>query len=363
MGLYSQHVVVIGGGIIGLLSARELIRAGHRVLVLDKSDIGTESSWAGGGILSPLYPWRYPDAVNDLAAWSQFRYQSLCQQLHESSGIDPEWRQSGLLILNGNEAGVEPWKSRYGSESVWVEGLDSIREIEPRLGAGPESALWMPHIAQVRNPRLLAAIRADIEANGCEFRQNTEVTGLKVESGQLLGIETVSGVIETQQAIIAAGAWTGDLLATCGVTLQVRPVRGQMILLKAEPDWLRRIVLQDQRYVIPRADGRILVGSTLEEVGYDKSTTAAARQELLAAATRLIPGLADFPVETQWAGLRPGSVDGTPTISRVFGMQGLVICSGHYRNGLVLGPASARLAVDLLLDREPILDYAPYYLE
>jgi glycine oxidase len=363
MGNQAQHITVIGGGIIGLLAARELIQAGHNVRLLDKSDIGKESSWAGGGILSPLYPWRYSDAVNNLALLSQSQYQSLCQQLYESSGIDPQWRQTGLLILTEQEVGIKPWKSRYGPASEWVQGQTAIHNIEPRLSAEFSSGLWMPHIAQVRNPRLIAAIRADLEGNGCEFLQNTEVTGLTIESGQLLGIKTKDGMIDTQQAIIAAGAWSGGLLARCGINLPVRPVRGQMILFKTEPGWLQHMVLKDQRYVIPRADGRILMGSTLEEVGFDKSTTEVARQELYESAIGLIPGLADAPIETQWAGLRPGSVDGTPTISEVPGVRGLVVCSGHFRNGFVLGPGSARLAVDMLLEREPLLDPAPYHLE
>lgn len=363
MATQAQHTTVIGGGIIGLLSARELMQAGHKVLLLDKSAVGRESSWAGGGILSPLYPWRYSDAVNELALWSQSQYRALCQQLSESSGIDPQWRQSGLLILTQGEPGIEAWRPRFGPASLRLESQAAIHELEPRLATGFGPALWMPHIAQVRNPRLIAAIRADLEANGCEFRQNTEVTGLTIEAGQLLGIKTKAGVIDTQQAILAAGAWSGGLLASCGISLPVRPVRGQMILFKSEPSWLQHMVLKDQRYVIPRADGRILMGSTLEEVGFDKSTTDDARQELFEAAIALIPGLADVPIETQWAGLRPGSVDGTPTISGVSGIQGLVVCSGHFRNGFVLGPGSARLAVDLLLGREPLMDPVPYCLE
>ena len=363
MGNQAQHITVIGGGIIGLLAARELIQAGHNVQLLDKSAIGKESSWAGGGILSPLYPWRYSEDVNNLALWSQSQYPSLCQQLDESSGIDPQWRQTGLLILSEQQADIEPWRAQFGPESQWLDEPAEIHSLEPRLATGQAPGLWMPHIAQVRNPRLLAAIRADLEANGCEFRQNTEVTGLRIEAGQLLGIKTKDGMINAQQAIIAAGAWSGGLLALCGISLPVRPVRGQMILFKTEPGWLQHMVLKDQRYVIPRADGRILMGSTLEEVGFDKSTTESARQELYESAIGLIPGLADAPIETQWAGLRPGSVDGTPTISEVAGVRGLVVCSGHFRNGFVLGPGSARLAVDLLLGREPLLNPAPYNLE
>lgn len=359
----TSKVTIIGGGIIGLLSARSLIHAGFQVQVVDKSAIGRESSWAGGGILSPLYPWRYSRDVNVLAAWSQSRYPVLCEQLLTETGIDPQWRRSGLLILDAEGENITSWMNEFGGESTWLQGAEDIKRIEPRLAAMPANTLWMPHIAQVRNPRLLAAIRAELEANGCEFHEMTAVSGFRYESGQLTGIETEQGVIDTEKAIVATGAWTAGLMAALGVTVPIRPVRGQMLLLRSEPGWLQRMVLLDQRYVIPREDGHILVGSTLEETGFDKSTTEQAKAELLAAAEKLVSGLSRFPVVHHWAGLRPGSPTGVPVISAVPDLPGVVICAGHFRNGFVLGPASARLAVDLLLGRPPVIDPSAYVLE
>jgi glycine oxidase len=186
------------------------------------------------------------------------------------------------------------------------------------------------------------------------------VKGLLLGEHGVHGLMTEQGEFKAERVVIAGGAWSALLLEATGVTLPIRPVRGQMILYRAEPDVVQRIVLSRDRYVIPRRDGRILVGSTLEEVGFDKSTTRAAMQELESEATRLIPALANYPIEHHWAGLRPGSPHGIPYIMQHPRIEGLFINTGHFRNGVVLGLASARLLADILLQRQPILDPAPY---
>ena len=173
------------------------------------------------------------------------------------------------------------------------------------------------------------------------------------------------GSVSAGRVIVCGGAWTGRLLAQAGVWLPVRPIKGQMMLFRTPltsgcRQLLERVVLADGRYLIPRADGRVLVGSTLEEADFDKTPTAAARASLHASAVAMLPVLAACEVEHHWAGLRPGSPDGVPFIGAVPGIRGLFINAGHYRNGLVLAPAATRLLVDQLLGREPIVDPAPY---
>jgi len=186
------------------------------------------------------------------------------------------------------------------------------------------------------------------------------VKGLVLGENTVHGVLTEQGEINAERVVIAGGAWSALLLESVGMNLPVKPVRGQMILYRAEPGVVQRIVLSRDRYVIPRRDGRILVGSTLEDVGFDKGTTRAAMQELEAEAIRLIPALANYRIEHHWAGLRPGSPQGIPYILQHPRMAGLFVNTGHFRNGVVLGPASARLLVDIMLKREPILDPVPY---
>ena len=170
-------VLVIGGGVIGLLTARELRIAGADVTLLERGEPGRESSWAGGGIVSPLYPWRYPDAVTALARWSQEQYPTLCQALHETTGIDPELEQSGLLIEAADETRVATdWAGVHGARIETIAPA-AIAALEPGLADPPPSALWLPDIAHVRNPRLVKALRADVEARGVRVLVAHPVTG------------------------------------------------------------------------------------------------------------------------------------------------------------------------------------------
>lgn len=355
------RTIVIGGGIIGMFTARELALAGRSVVLLERGALGRESSWAGGGILSPLHPWRYPDAVTQLARWGQQHYPVFCRELAQNTGIDPQWTRSGLLWLS-TEAKAEAlaWSAREGYALALLQGEDAVRECEPAVAAGFGEALFMGAVAQVRNPRLLQAARAELLRLGVEIRESVEVQGFVTRGGHLQALLTAQGELAAEQALVASGAWAGRLLADTGLTLPVHPVRGQMVLFKAEPDLLQRMVLHQDRYVIPRRDGRVLVGSTVEDTGFEKQTTQEALAELKAAAYAMVPALERFPVEHHWAGLRPGSPTGVPYVGEHPHIRGLFVNAGHYRNGVVLGLASTRLAADLMLGRPPILDPAPY---
>jgi glycine oxidase len=356
-------VLVIGGGVIGLLTARELRLAGAEVTLLERGEPGRESSWAGGGIVSPLYPWRYKDAVTELACWSQNHYPALCSALHEATGIDPELEPSGLLIEAPDEAGsANAWAA---ARRVRLEAVarDEIRELEPGLCQPAAGALWLPDVAHVRNPRLVKALRADVEARGVRVLGGHPVTGWQDQRDHVTAVETPRGTLAASTFVVCAGAWSGDLLAPLGVRPDIHPVKGQMILFRTAPGTVRTIHLAADRYAIPRRDGRVLFGSTLEETGFDKQTSDAAREELWQIASARFPALRDAEVERHWAGLRPSSPSGIPYVGRHPTLANLFVNAGHFRNGIVLGPASARLTADLVLGRAPIVDPQPYGLE
>lgn len=352
--------VIVGAGLSGMLVARELSQSGMRVAVLDRNGAGREASWAGGGILSPLHPWRYPAAVTALSQWGHRHWPHLATSLHRETGIDPEWTPSGLLMPEIEErSAAETWARDY---QVRLELIDreAMRTREPNLGNVGDAALWMPDVAQVRNPRLVRALRADLVARGVALMEGTDVHGWVCRAGRVVGVQTDQDVVAGGCVVVAVGAWTGQLMGKGGVPLPVDPVRGQMLVFRTAPGLVSTVVLRRNNYLIPRRDGHLVVGSTVERVGFDKSTTDQACDGLRRAAIELVPAVADYPVERHWAGLRPGSPDGVPYIGQVQGVAGLFVNAGHFRNGVILGPASARLLSDLVLQRPPILDPAPY---
>ncbi len=358
-----HDALIIGGGVIGLLTARELHMAGLEVTLIDRGDLARESSWAGGGIISPLYPWRYPDSITRLASHGQQTYADLCEQLLADTGIDPQYTRSGLLIHADDELlPAQRWAKQCGTRLDIIDA-STLSRLEPERIHPPSTAMWMPDVAQVRNPRLVKALIKDLQQRGVDMRPHNPATGLMLGESQLLGIQTPTGPIQADITILAMGAWTGEFSQMLPNPADIRPVRGQMLLFRGQPDVIRHMMLEENRYVIPRRDGRILFGSTLEETGFEKTITEGARQELAQLAIQRYPVLDQYEIEHHWAGLRPAAPAGVPYICRHPQIDNLFINAGHYRNGVVLGPASAKLLADLVLGRKPVVDPAPYALD
>jgi len=357
-------VVVVGGGVMGLLSARELATRGVRVTLIDRGGLAQEASWAGGGIVSPLYPWRYGAAITALASPSQQAYRSLAPQLAAETGIDPELRCAGLLMqaVADSDAALQ-WAQQTGA-ALSFETAGFAAELEPRLRLDGGPVLWMPAVCSIRNPRLGQALRRSLELNPLvTLRPWQAVTGLVRDGAAIRGVQLGAERVSAAAVLVCAGAWSAELLSRVGVDLPIEPVKGQMLLFRTDGGLLQRVVLRDGRYLIPRGDGRILVGSTLEREGFSRRVTEAAHRDLHAAALAMLPALAEQPVEAQWAGLRPGSPGGVPFIGAIPGYDNLFINAGQFRNGLVLAPASCRLAAQLICGEAPTLDPAAYRVD
>lgn len=349
--------VVIGGGVMGLLLSRHLLQAGASVTLLEAGQCGREASWAGGGIVSPLYPWRYLPPVTALASQAQRLFPALCSELLAETGIDPEYNTTGLLMLDAPDAEQAlQWAKQYRITMQTVDA-QQLHQYEQQLAEGFGSGLWMPHIANVRNPRLLQALKASLQKHRqFVLREFSPVQALEKDTAVLASGEKIPG----EKLVVCAGAWTGKLLRASRLEVPVTPVLGQMLLYRLPAGWLRTMVLHNGRYAIPRADGHVLVGSTLEQRGFDKTITDVACAELREAAEKMLPGLRAHNPVRQWAGLRPAAPDGVPLMGPVPGHEKWWLCAGHFRNGLVLSPASAQFMADLLLGKKPLLDAAPY---
>ncbi len=359
----TSDITIIGGGVIGLLTAREFFNAGATVTVIDKNFLGQESSWAGGGILLPLYPWRQADAITRLAIQSLSLYPTLAAQLIAETHKDPEWTPCGLLITkNPDITAAVDWCDTNNiafqkAGAAFFNDLDTI----------PDNPLWLPEIAQARNPRLVKSLKQDLINKGVTLIEHCELINITLRQNRVTNINTTTGQIAVNQLIISAGAWTSQLFrkffpGIMGDAPKIAPVKGQMVLFDAKPETLRTMVLDGDQYLIPRRDGKILAGSTVEQDDFNKSTTTAARNQLTGFALNLLPALKDAPLIHHWAGLRPGTEHGIPYIDKHPEISNLSINAGHFRNGLVMGPASAQLMVDLILGRPTAVAPEPYQL-
>lgn len=357
----SSEITLLGSGIIGLLTAKEFVDAGCSVTLIDKSLSGHESSWAGGGILLPLYPWRQSQAINTLAIESIKKYPFLSSELFKATKIDPEWYDCGLLICKNPD--IELANAWCNKHNIRFDKADNSHY--GNLNTQIIQPLWLPNIAQARNPRLLKSLKAYLLDIGVRFFENCIVNTCEVKNRQINTISTNQGNFKINQLIISAGAWSAKLINDLFPSLnniEISPVKGQMLLFDAKPDSLSHMVLDNDHYLIPRRDGKILVGSSVEQCGFDKSTNSETKEKLYTFATELFPALKEFPLINHWAGLRPGTKQGIPYISKHPKIKNLSINAGHFRNGLVMGPASAQLMADLILDRLPSVDPEPYKL-
>ena len=359
----TPDITIIGGGVIGLLTAREFFKAGATVTIIDKNMLGQESSWAGGGILLPLYPWRQADAITRLAIQSLRLYPVLAAQLIGETRLDPEWYPCGLLITKNPDINAAVGWCKSNNILFQTAGADFFND----LNTEPDNPLWLPEIAQARNPRLVKSLKQDLINKGITLIENCDIQDITLAQNRITSINTTLGQLPVNQLIISAGAWTGQLFRKLfpelmGDAPKIAPVKGQMLLFDAKPKTLRTMVLDGDQYLIPRRDGKILAGSTVEHDDFNKTTTTAARNQLSEFALKLLPMLKNSLLIHHWAGLRPGTEHGIPYIDKHPEIFNLSINAGHFRNGLVMGPASAQLMVDLILGRPTAVAPEPYQI-
>jgi glycine oxidase len=347
-------VIILGGGVIGLTTAYYLAGEGISVSVIDRGDLGRQASWAGAGIIPPGNPAAARSPLDRLRAVSSSLYPSLSRQLREETGID-----NGYLVCSGIDLSpvadlpTESWRE----EGIAFEVLEgaALRQAEPALSTQVERGYLFPGMAQVRNPRHLKALITACELRAVGLLPGCPALALTRQGSRIVAVETEQGSLSAGQFLVASGAWTDGLFAPPGWRPGIVPVRGQIALLNTGKPAVRPILLHGRCYIVPRPDGRLLVGSTEEDAGFDSRPTAGGIAGLLAVAERLIPSSRDATLETTWAGLRPGTPDGLPFLGLVPDFSNLFVAAGHFRAGIQLSPGTGIAMTELLLGRSPAI--------
>jgi glycine oxidase len=353
-------VIVVGGGLIGSAIAFELAAEKLRVAVIDRQQPGREASWAAAGMLSPGPDSAEAAPLVPLGKESLRLYPEFVAGVEEASGMGVDFAREGTFeVFTGpqSEAARNQMMEEFRRMEIAIETISpgSARQLEPALGPAAGAIAWLPEEATV-DPRLLTkAVLAAGERRGVHIHSGYAVESLLCEDGACAGVVAGGEKIAGEHIVIAAGSFCGTIkncvsrtdgnLARCA---PVRPVRGQMIALRSKTVRLKKVLRTQRGYLVPRSDGRIVAGSTLEDAGFDKQVTPEGIRKILDGVIELAPALADAEVIEKWAGLRPDTPDHLPIIGPTE-MKGLVMATGHYRNGILLAPITAKIVRDWIV--------------
>lgn len=355
---------------MGLSIANMLARRGVKVMVIDRGAPGREASWAGAGILPPATTVKAHHPLDRLRALSFDLHREWAETLRSETGIDTGYRICGGLYLArspGESAALIASKDIWTDESIQVESWTAatLKDRIPglkRLSLDPSlrQLLWLPGESQLRNPRHLQALIASNQRHGVSMATNQRVLSVATIGSRAIGVETEMEMLEADRICLAAGPWTYELLSQLGIQTGLLPMRGQMLLFRLPRPIFECVINEGSRYIVPRDDGHVLVGSTEEETGFDKSITDSAKDDLMKLAASLSDQFNDATLVDHWAGLRPATFDGFPYMGSVPGIDQLYVAAGHFRSGLFLSTGTAAVMSELMLDGASSIDLSPF---
>jgi glycine oxidase len=354
----NSDVLIIGGGVIGLAIAREIRNKGiEKVTVVDKGCAGAEASWAAAGILAPQAETDRIDEFFKICTASRDLYPEFAAELREESGVDIELDRNGTIYLAFDDGDVREIRKRF--EWQTHAGLNVGRltnaeccSLETNISSDVREALLFPDDWQVENRKLLAALIEYARRNGVEIVENSPITSLLTNGREVTGARSVDErTYSAGTVVLTTGAWTSLIkIGEEPVPVNVKPIRGQMICFKPAEKHFDHVIYSPRGYLVPRADGRILAGATVEDAGFEIETTDDAVRDLLKSTAEIAPGLAKLSVVDHWAGLRPFAVDGLPVIGKISQADNLFVATAHYRNGVLLAPITAKIMADAVVE-------------
>ena len=351
-------VIIIGGGIIGVACAYALTRSHiKRVVLIERGGLGREASRASAGMLVPQGEAEAPGPFFDFCLAARDRYRTLADELRDATGDDIEYCRWGLLYLvdpSEHEAakGRAAWQRAAGLRVEEISGRD-VRALEPILSPEIGGALFFPDEAHVRPCTVVSALAEAARAGGAEIHERVEAIDFILEEDRLRGVNAGGKTILADTIVTCAGAWAGSLLDRIGHRLPMEPVRGQIVRTRFDRPPLTHLVWGPAGYLVPRLNGEVLIGTTVEQAGFASTPTLAGVTGLCEAARAMAPSLMSAPFDRVWAGLRPRLPDGLPAIGRFSNIPNLYVATGHYRSGILLGPLTGELIADLILGKKP----------
>lgn len=361
------EIVVVGAGVVGLTTALKLAERGVSVTLLDRQQAGREASWAGAGMLPPGNPANPATPEARLRSYSHALWPEFAADLADRTGIVTGYHLCGAIEVcsrdNLNE--FQQQEAQWQAEGVRVERL-SANEIQRHVADMDgqfEHAIFLPDFGQVRNPRYLKALKAACLQRGVEILEHVHALEIRQYDDRISEVRVGDRRLQFDRICFAAGAWTASLLQPLGFSIPVKPVRGQIVQLQLPAQPFRCVIELGRRYLVPRRDGLILIGSTEEDAGFAKHTTTEGVAGLLDFAKSLIPSLAHAEVVHTWAGLRPGSPDELPLLGRVPGFSNAYIGAGHFRSGLQMSPATGTILADLMLGDTPAISLDGFHAD
>ncbi len=362
-------VAIVGGGAIGCSVAHHAARRGARVVLLEAERLGSGSSGALAGMLSGQGEVEPPGPFLDLMLLGRERHRELSEQLHEDTGIDPGYVWDGALRTATDEASEELLTEAYRSQEAeglradWLTG-DEARKLEPALSQEVTAGLYMPDDGQVNPPQLVQALARAAVLRGAEIQEATRVIEFLREGNKVTGVRTTRGEISAQKVVLAGGAFSNLLSEQLGVGLPLFPVKGEMLVTNMWPSPIKANVWDAHNfYMVPKKDGRVIVGATEEPDAYDRRTTLGGVAQLSRAAVKLVPALSEALFVDTWGGLRPGTPTGQPILGPVADWESLLLATGHFRNGVLLSVVTGQIVSALALGEGPPMDVSPFLYE
>ena len=358
-------VIIVGGGIVGVACAYALARAGiRRVVLVERGELGRQASRAAAGMLAPQAEAEAPGPFLDLCLAARARYRTLAGEIRDATGEDIEYCNWGLFYLvdpTVHEAarGRAAWQQAMGLRVEEVS-RQALRSLEPNLNPEIGGALFFPDEAHVRPCAVVRALAAGARENGAQIIESADVVDFIIAEDRLRGVRAGGETILADVIVACAGPWTGRLLDLIGHRIPTEPVRGQIVRARFERPPLTHLVWGPLGYLVPRLNGELLIGATVERVGFDATPTVGGVAGLCEALRVMAPGLMAAPFDRAWAGLRPRLPDGLPAIGRFADIANLYVATGHYRNGILLGPLTGELIADLIVGKEPTLRLEPF---